>query len=102
MIQRNRPKLHIFQIINAFLKNNNKSQLLVPLFLVLGAVSLGKDNGTEPISMMFNKVGEHIWRDLRPFLHAEPFKILHILRFRLWTALFNSEHMFSIGFKSGD
>ena len=46
---------------------------------------------------MFNKVGEDIWRDLGPFLHAEPFKTLHILRFALIrTALFNSDHMFSI------
>ena len=54
-----------------------------PLFLVFGAGSPGKDNGTEPIYIMFNKVGEHIWRDLGPFHHAEPIKILHILRFAL-------------------
>ena len=43
-----------------------------PLFLVLGAASPGKNNGTEPFPIMFNKVGEHIWRDLEPFVHAEP------------------------------
>ena len=47
---------------------------------------------------MFHKVGEHIWRDFRPFLHAKPFKIRHILRF----ALYISDHVFSIGFKSRD
>ena len=66
---------HIFLYIN-----KKVSQLL---FLILSAASPGKDNGTEPISIMFNKVGEHIWRDLGPFLHAEPFKILHILKFAL-------------------
>ena len=33
-------------------------------FLVLCAASPGKDNGTEPISVMFNTVREHIWRNL--------------------------------------
>ena len=53
------------------------------MFLVLSEASPGKDNSTEPISIMFNNVGEHIWRDLGPFFHAEPFKILHILTFAL-------------------
>ena len=52
---------------------------------------------------MFNKVGQHIWRDLGPFLHAEPFKILHILRFALMDCpLQFRPHVFDIGFKSGD
>ena len=54
------------------------------------------------ISIMFKKVGEHIWRDLGPFLKAEPLKILHIFRFVLKTALFNSDHMFSINFVDFD
>ena len=51
-----------------------------PIFSTCDAAFPSKDNGTEPISIMFNKVGEHIWWDFGPFLHAEPFKILHILR----------------------
>ena len=51
--------------------------------IVHSAASPGKDNGTEPISIMFNKVGEHIWKNLGRFLHSEPFKILQFLRFVL-------------------
>ena len=66
--------------------------------LVLGAASPGKDNSTEPISVMFSNVGKHVWRDLGPFLHAS------FISFGLhsWTVLLNSDQMFSIGFKSGD
>ena len=73
----NRPKLHISW------KKKKVSQLLAPLFLVLGAATPGKNNGTEPISIMSNKVGEHICRDIGPFLCAEPFKILHVDTFAL-------------------
>ena len=40
-----------FSHIITFLKKKKKtfSQLLAPLFLILGSASLGKDNGTEPI-----------------------------------------------------
>ena len=69
---------------------------IVQPFLVLGAASPGKDNGIEPIFITFNKVGEHIWRNIGPFLHAELFKILHILRFALMDC------PLSIGFKSWD
>ena len=61
-------------------KQNEVSQLLAPLFSVLCAPSPCKDNGTESFSIMFNEIGEHIGRDLRPFLHTESFQILDILR----------------------
>ena len=52
------------------------------MFVVYGAAFPGKDNSTEPIPILL-EVREHIWRDLGPFLHEEPLKILHILIFVL-------------------
>ena len=46
------------------------------------------------------EIGEHVGRDLRPFLHTESFQILDIFHLLQWTALFNSNHRFSVGFKS--
>ena len=65
---------------NKKIKIKKVSQLLL---LVLGAASPCKDNGTEPISIMPNEFGEHIWRDLGPFLHAEPSRSIS-LGLRLW------------------
>ena len=53
------------------------------------------------LSVFLKWVGGHIGRDFRPFLHTESFQIRDILCLRLWTALFNSNHRFSVGFKSG-
>ena len=61
-----------------------------------------KDDGPEPFSNMFYEIGEHSVRNLRPFLLTESFQILDILRLPVWTAFFNSNHRFSMGFKSGD
>ena len=47
-------------------------QLLAPLNLMFCAASLCQDNSSE--------VGEHMARDLRPFLHAVSLQILQILR----------------------
>ena len=42
---------------DSFLSTKKKvSQLSAPLFLVLGAASTDKDNGTEPISIMFSRL----------------------------------------------
>ena len=100
MIQWNQPKCLFFQIIH-FLKKKKCiiSQLLAPLFLVSGTASPAKDNGTERIFIMFNKVGEHIWRDLGPSLHAEPFKML---RFALMDCPLQFRPHVSIGFRSRD
>jgi hypothetical protein len=49
-----------------------------------------EDNGTEP----FQK-GLISWR-------TESFHIRDILRLQLWTSLFISNHMFAMGFMSGD
>ena len=49
-----------------------------PLFNTL-ASSPCEDNDTEPFSKMFYEIGEHMRRDLRPFLHTESSQILDML-----------------------
>ena len=55
-------------------------QLLAPLNLMYCAVSLCQDNSSESSPIMRNEVGEHMERDLRPFLHAVSLQVLQILR----------------------
>ena len=50
-------------------------QLLAPLNLMFCAASLCQDNSSES-SLMRDEVGEHMARDLRPFLHAVSLQIL--------------------------
>ena len=51
---------------------------------------------------VFDEILEHIGRAVRSFLHTESVQILDILCLSLWTVLFNSNHRFSMGFKSRD
>src|SRR4029434_7136268 len=55
-------------------------QLLAPLNLMFCAASLCQDNSSESFPIMGDEVGEHMARDLRPFLHAVSLQILQILR----------------------
>src|SRR4029434_1444378 len=55
-------------------------QLLAPLHLMFCAASLCQDNSSESSRIMRDEVGEHMARDLRPFLHAVSLQILQILR----------------------
>src|SRR4029434_4686598 len=47
---------------------------------------------------MRDEVGEHMARDLRPFLHTVSLQILQIPR----STLFSSSHRLSMGFRAGD
>ena len=51
-------------------------QLLAPLNLMFCAASLCQDNSSESSPIMRDEVGEHMARDLRPFLHAVSLQIL--------------------------
>ena len=55
-------------------------QLLAPLHLIFCAASLCQDNSSESSPIMRDEVGEHMARDLRPFLHTVSLQILQILR----------------------
>src|SRR4029434_3478595 len=55
-------------------------QLLAPLNLMFCAASLCQDKSSESSPIMRDEVGEHMARDLRPFLHAVSLQILQILR----------------------
>ena len=55
-------------------------QLLAPLNLMFCAASLCQDNSSESSPIMRDEVGEHVARDLRPFLHTVSLQILQILR----------------------
>ena len=55
-------------------------QLLAPLNLMFCAASLCQDNSSESSPIMRDEVGEHMARDLRPFLHTVSLQILQILR----------------------
>ncbi len=48
------------------------------------------------------RVGEHLIRDQRPFLHTESLQILQIHSSMLVLLLFSSPHSFSTGFRSGN
>jgi hypothetical protein len=56
---------------------------------------------TEHFSKIFYEIGEHVGRELRPFLYTESFQVFEILCLRC-TSLFDSHHRFSMRFKSGD
>ena len=58
-------------------------QLLAPLNLMFCAASLWQDNSSESSPIMCDEVGEHMARDLRPFLHAVSLQILRFLGQRL-------------------
>src|SRR4029434_3533792 len=55
-------------------------QLFTPHNIMLCAASLCQDNSSESSPIMRDEVGEHMARDLRPFLHAVSLQILQILR----------------------
>ena len=56
-------------------------QLLAPLNLMFCAASLCQDNSSESSPIMCDEVGEHMARDLRPFLHTVSLQILQIQKF---------------------
>src|SRR4029434_1066132 len=51
-------------------------QLLAPLNLMFCAASLCQDNSSESSPIMRDEVGEHMARNLRPFLHTVSLQIL--------------------------
>src|SRR4029434_2998113 len=55
-------------------------QLLAPFHLIFCAASLCQDNSFASSLIMRDEVGEHMARDLRPFLHEVYLQILQILR----------------------
>ena len=55
-------------------------QLLAPLHLIFCAASLCQGNSSESSPIMRDEVGEHMARDLRPFLHTVSLQILQIPR----------------------
>src|SRR4029434_8253552 len=61
-------------------KKNCVPPLLAPLNLMFWSASLCQDNSSESSPIMRDEVGEHMERDLRPFLHAVSLQILQILR----------------------
>src|SRR4029434_9742617 len=69
--------------------------------LLFCAASLCQDNSSKSSPIMRDEVGEHMARDLRPFLHTvspDPSDSeVNVCRFD-----FSSSHRFSMGFRSGD
>ena len=76
-------------------------QLLAPLNLMFWAASLCQDNSSESSPIMGDEVGEHMARDLRPFLHAVSLQCLDT-EVNACRLSFSSSHRFSMGFRSGD
>ena len=60
-----------------FFSKNDWPQLLAPFHLIFSAASLCS---SESSPIMCDEVGEHMTRDLRPFLHTLSLQILQILR----------------------
>jgi hypothetical protein len=53
-----------------FFSQKDRCHSYWPVFSTLCDSSC-EEKVTEPLSIMFHEIGEHIGRDLRPFLHAE-------------------------------
>lgn len=59
-------------------------------------------HNTESLPVMFSKVGYTCWGILVYSSMQNILSFFLFLSLCMWTSLFNSEHMFSVGFKSGD